>query len=249
MRKVGAQDEVVLVGVLKRKRDLAILLHEHWYRMPISRAPRRAFCYLAFYQPALFGRQGKCIRYYARVVRSRVRTRRGLLPDEAAHPDAGEKYRQIYVGRIRQLPRPIKNVPPRRVSFGFTTRGRLLTARTILKLYLVAPTEQIVARALTRCGIPAFPQYHISGGKKRYCLDFAIPCVRGFVAVECDNAKAHAGVRQRRRDRKKDAFVRRQGWVVVRLTERAIVADIQSCISAVRHATRTLGGVTLFPTG
>ncbi|MFH1162355.1 MAG: DUF559 domain-containing protein [Candidatus Jorgensenbacteria bacterium] len=246
MERAHTKDGVVLVGILKRRRDLAILLREHWYRMPVAKAPRRAFHYLAFYQPALFGRLGRCIRYYARTVRSRVRTRRDLLPDEATHPDAGKQYQQIHVGRIQQLPRPIRNVPPRRVSFGFTTLDRLLTARTILELYRVVPTEEIVAQALTRCGIPAIPQYRISGGK-RYCLDFAISCRRGFIAVECDNTKAHAGAHTRRRDRAKDLFLQQRGWVVVRLTEKALTADFESCMATVRRAIRSRGGAVIFP--
>ncbi|MFH1192920.1 MAG: DUF559 domain-containing protein [Candidatus Jorgensenbacteria bacterium] len=245
MKRLCAKDGVVLVGILKRKRDLAILLREHWYRMPVAKAPRRAFRYLAFYQPALFGRQGRRIRYYARAVRSRVRMRRELLPDEATHLDASERYQQIHVGRIQQLPRPIKNVPPRRVSFGFTTLGRLLTAKTILGLYQVAPTEEMVARALVRERIHAIQQYWISGGGKRYCLDFAIPCRRGFIAVECDNAKAHAGARAHKRDRAKDLFLRRRGWVVVRLTEKALTADFESCVATVRCAVRARGGAVV----
>ena len=61
-------DKIVLVGVLRDKRDLNILLKENWYRIPVAQAPRRRFDYLAFYQPLLFCHQGKRIRYYARVL-------------------------------------------------------------------------------------------------------------------------------------------------------------------------------------
>ncbi len=239
---VTARDEVVLVGVLKRKQDLAILRRDHWYRIPAAKMPRRKFQYVAFYEPARFGRQGKCIRSYARVLRFYTEKRRDLLPDEPHHPNAGEDYVKIQIGRLLYLPQPIKNMPPRRVSFGFATLERFLAAQDILQLYRVAPTEQIVSRALRAAGIRAISQYYVSGGAKRYCLDFAIRCRRGLIAVECDNRKAHSGIRQQRRDRAKDIFLRRQGWCVIRLTEHAIVSNIRSCIARVRRAVRKFGG-------
>ena len=243
MGKVKAQNEIVLVCMLKQKQDLAILRRDHWYRIPVSKMPRRKFNYLAFYEPARFGRQGKCIRFYARVLRYHTVKRRDLLPDEPSHLNAGDDYAKIQIGRILYLPQPIKNTPPRRVSFGFATLKRFLTSKNILQLYHVVPTEQIVGRALKSAAIPAIPQYFISGGKRRYRLDFAIVCKRGLIAVECDNLKAHSGIRQRGRDKDKDIFLRRHGWRVIRLTENAIVSDIRNCVAMVRRAVGKFGGL------
>lgn len=243
MQKERVAEETVLVGVLKNRRDRDLLFREHWYRMPKLAAPKRAFRYLAFYQPAAFGREGKRIQYYARVLRSRVRTRRGLLPREPEHPRASESYIQMRVGKIRALPRPIRNVLPRRVSFGFTTLRRLLDTKNILQLYGVAPTEQIVGSALKRQGIPALAQQTVSDGNRRYRLDFAIFCGRGAIAVECDNRKAHAGRRQRVRDRTKDAFLRRHGWTVIRLREEEIVSNLDRCVRRVQRTVTRLGGL------
>lgn len=243
MRKTRTPQQTVLVGVLKNRRDRNLLFREHWYRIPVLSAPRRKFRYLAFYQPVAFGRGGKRIQHYARVVRSRTRKRRTLLPSEPKHPKAGERYWQIRVGKIRALAQPIENVLPRRVSFGFTTLRRLLAAKNILQLYGVTPTEEIIGRALKRSGIPAASQQSVSGSGRRYRLDFAIFCKRGPLAVECDNAKAHAGRRQRERDRAKDAFLRRHGWTVIRLAERDIVASVERCLWRVRRAVQQLGGL------
>ena len=54
---------VVLVGVLKNRADLRILLRERWYRVPALFTPKRQFTHVAFYQPATFERGGKRIRY------------------------------------------------------------------------------------------------------------------------------------------------------------------------------------------
>ncbi|MFH1099147.1 MAG: hypothetical protein V1723_04515, partial [Candidatus Uhrbacteria bacterium] len=122
-------NQIVLVGVLKNRRDLKILLTERWYRIPMRYAPSRQYAYLAFYQPVAFGGMGKCVRYYARVLERQTVQRNRLLPEESEHPRAHEPYVRIRVGKVRVLRRSIRNIAPRRVTFGFTTLHRLRTAR------------------------------------------------------------------------------------------------------------------------
>lgn len=253
MIKNQAENQIVLVGVLKNKRDLDILLTENWYRIPKASAPRRQFNYLAFYQPALFGRRGKRIRYYARVLSYQTIKRRELLPDEPNHPRADDDYFRIRLGKIQKLLRPIRNIIPRRISFGFTTLCRLLKSKDILQLYNIAPTEQIVEDGLKQAGIKAIAQYHVLSGpegeqalygasKKRYRLDFAVFCKQGAIAIECDNKKAHSGLSQRKKDKIKNTFLRRRGWTVIRLSERDIVFDLKSCLNRIQRVVRKLGG-------
>lgn len=243
MRKKSTPKEAVLVGVLKNRRDRDLLLREHWYRIPVAYAPKQRFRYLAFYQPAAFGRGGKSIWSYARVLHARARKRRVLLPREPKHPKAGEKYWQIRVGRIHVLDHPIRNVLPRRVSFGFTTLRRLLTAKNLLQLYNVPPTEEIVGRELARQGIPAVPQHTVSDGHRRYRLDFAVVCQHGSIAIECDNTKAHAGRQQQKQDRAKDAVLQHHGWTVLRFAERDITSNTIRCIQRVQETVKMLGGL------
>lgn len=244
MKTKNKTDKIVLVGVFRSKRDLNILLTENWYRIPVAHAPTRPFNYLAFYQPVLFGHQGKCIRYYARVLNYQTIRRNDLLPDELNHPNAHNYYLRVRVGKIKKLPRPIRNIIPRRVSFGFTTLNRLLESKNILQLYNVAPTEQIIKDGLRRAGIKAISQHRVLSGKKRYCLDFAVFCQQGAIAIECDNKKAHSRPRQREKDKIKNIFLRRRGWVVIRLLERDIVSDLKGCIARVKKAVRKLGGLS-----
>lgn len=226
------ENKNVLVGVLKSERDRNILLREKWYRIPCSAAPKRVFQYLAFYQPACFGREGKRIQYYARVLSIEKHPRRALLPQEQNSPNANAEYCKIFVSRITKLSRPIKNAVPRRISFGFTTLARLKKARTILELYNVAPIEEIVKRAFDHAGIPVIPQYPVS----RFRLDFAILFSTGKIAIECDNIKAHSSPAQRKKDRIKDVFLRYRGWKVIRLKEAAIIFDCDACLARVRRA-------------
>lgn len=238
----------VLVGVLKNKRDLNLLLREHWYRIPLGHTPKQKFKYLAFYQPMSFGWGGKCIRYYARVAEwQEVKVRSALLPQEPTHPRAGHNYFQIHVRNVRELAQPIRNVLPRRVSFGFTTLRKLRTAKNLLELYGVADTEAIIAEELRRVRIPAARQYIVSGNegaiKKRYCLDFAVFCKRGKIAIECDNKKAHSGAAQRLKDKVKDEFLARHGWAVIRLTEARILPNAVLCRNSIRRMIHKLGGL------
>lgn len=260
------RDKIVLVAVLKNKRDLAILLSENWYRIPAEGAPKRQFDYLAFYQPALFGRQGKRILYYARVLNYQIAKRSDLLPKELNHFKASDDYFQIKVGKIKKLPCPVKNIIPRRVSFGFTTLNNLLKSKNILQLYKVAPIEQILEGGLKQAGIKPVAQHYVLAGKKprsraygtlrppleaklltgrgrRYRLDFAVFCKKGAVAIECDNKKAHSSSRQQEKDKIKTAFLRQHGWIVIRLPEHTLVSDLRGCVTRIKKTIQKLGGV------
>ena len=231
----------VLVCILKDKRDLRILLKQHWYRIPVVYLPRRKFTHLAFYQPVSFGRLGKRIQYYARVLKSTTAERIALLPKEKNHPRGHDDYLKIEVAWIKRLACPIKNIIPRRVSFGFTTLKSLLKAGDILELYGVAPTEQIIERGLKHLGIKTEKEVTVSKNGKRYRLDLAVFCRGGRIAIECDNLKAHSGV-QIGKDKIKDKFLKRNGWHVIRLKEPDIVERTDYCLGLVKKAVERFGG-------
>ncbi|MEK9180047.1 MAG: DUF559 domain-containing protein [Patescibacteria group bacterium] len=234
--------KIVLVGVLKTKRDLDILLLEKWYRVPEKYAPTKHFKYLAFYEPATFDRRAKRIRYYARVLGYRMATRGDLLPGETGHPMAREPYLRFRIGKIKKLRHPIKNIVPRRISFGFTTLKRLLTSKNILELYDVASTEQIIGDLLKHTGLQMTAQHNIAIDKKRFRIDFALFCRRGKVAIECDNKKAHSRKQQRKKDREKDRMLRHAGWRVIRLQEKDIIERPSWCLAKITKIVRHLGG-------
>lgn len=238
-----ARLNAVLVGVVKDRRDLGAMLAQKWYRIPVKHAPRRKFKYIAFYQPAGFGRRGKRIRYYACVLDQQMARRRDLLPGEPKHPRADEYYFLFRLDKIKKLSRPIRNIMPRRISFGFTTLGRLWKAKNILELYDVASTEEILKKALLRAGLRVDAQQYVPSGRKRYYVDFAIFCKKGAIAIECDNKKAHSSRIQRRKDRMKNSALRHLGWKVIRLPEKAIVSCPEGCILKIRKAIHKLGGL------
>ena len=78
--------DLVLVGVVNRRKDLEIASNKHWYRMPVKYAPKRKANFLALYQTRVFGKEGKSINYYASIKYSSPISRRELLPEERSHP-------------------------------------------------------------------------------------------------------------------------------------------------------------------
>jgi hypothetical protein len=129
-------DAAVLVAVLTRPRDLALARERGWYRVPLARAPARlAADYLAFYQTAAFGAERWSVRRYAPVLRYRIVTRLELLPDEPAHPRAGERYYRIDLGPLAELPLPVPAARLRRVVFIPTSFGQLRRAADVRELW------------------------------------------------------------------------------------------------------------------
>lgn len=126
----------VLVAVVTRPCDLALAREQGWYRVPLGRVPPRfAADYLAFYQTAAFGAERWSVRYYAPVLRYSILTRRELLPDEAEHPRAGERYYRVELGPLAALPLPVPAARLRRVVFIATTYGQLRRARDVRELF------------------------------------------------------------------------------------------------------------------
>src|SRR5687767_5476131 len=71
--------DLVLVAILKDKRDLEIARVLGWYRIPLKNAPKTvAVDYLAFYQTAKFGDEKWSINYMAPVRGHELTTRAQL---------------------------------------------------------------------------------------------------------------------------------------------------------------------------
>ncbi|MCB1811761.1 MAG: DUF559 domain-containing protein [Candidatus Competibacteraceae bacterium] len=71
-----------------------------------------------------------------------------------------------------------------------------------------------------------------------YHIDIAFPDVR--LAVECDGDYWHGTPEQRIKDSKKDAYLRRFGWQIIRLPEHKINSDLGSCVKSVLLSLKSL---------
>ena len=129
--------ERVLVAVVNNPRDLVIARQEHWYRIPVKRAPKRVGGdYLAFYLTGAFPPdQRHRVTFYAPIYAYRLVRRIELLPQEFDHPRADDRYFKVEIGPLRQLARPILSRKLRRVTFIPTTLEKLLNAHEIVDLW------------------------------------------------------------------------------------------------------------------
>jgi hypothetical protein len=144
----------VLVALVNRPRDWAIVRERLWYRIPVRSAPKRAVDapLLAFYQSKAFGAEKWAINYYAPVRQWRIALRRELLPAESDHPRANEHYYQVCLERVLPLPHSIVSRKWRRVTFITTHWQRLLDAQEIGELLHGTIWEERLWRALRRIG-------------------------------------------------------------------------------------------------
>lgn len=233
----------VLIGVVNRKKDLDIALTRQWYRIPADRAPVQSASYLALYQTSVFGTQGKRINYYAKIRRYENVRRKALLPEEKGHPRYNRTYVKLTLGPLHRLGRPILNRGRIRITFGFTSISRLKRSDDIHQLFGIRPVELIMDNILERNGIPAFREYCVMERKRcRYRLDFALFCEKGRIDIECDNEKSHSAPSQVKKDRKRDRYLRKRGWTVLRFPGTRVVHEPEECIETVRKTVVRLGG-------
>ncbi len=144
----------VLVAVVNNLRDFERARNEHWYRIPLKRAPRQiAAEYLALYQTGKFGEQGKRINFYAPILRYHIASRVELIPDEPDHPRAHEQYFKLELGELIPLHKPIVNTRHPRLTFLITTLDRLLTAQDVRELWLRDAARQKLYAAVKERGL------------------------------------------------------------------------------------------------
>jgi hypothetical protein len=151
----------VLVGVVNKPADWAILRDQHWYRIPIRSAPQRGVNapILAFYQTKAFQDDRWTISYFAFAREWRKAPRVQLLSDEPGHPRAQELYYQVLLGDLQRLERPIVSRQWRRITFIVTHWQRLVEAREISELLHGTIWEERLWRALRRIGRLAEDDY------------------------------------------------------------------------------------------
>lgn len=96
----------------------------------------------------------------------------------------------------------------------------------------ISSLEIAMAEAFATLGLLAHGQYPI----EFVTVDFAFPDAK--LVVECDGTYWHGRPEQQRRDSKRDWFLHRRGWQVIRLTELLIRGDANACARHVRTVLR-----------
>lgn len=100
----------------------------------------------------------------------------------------------------------------------------ILTQRSFPR---VSSLELMMSRAFAAAGVKAEAQYQLD----RCAADFAFPEKR--LIVECDGAYWHGRPEQKKKDARRDAWLRARGWKVLRLGEAEIKASPERCVERV----------------
>src|SRR5258706_8242653 len=180
--------DLVLVAILKDKRDLEIARVLGWYRIPLKTSPKTVSVdYLAFYQTAKFGDEKWAINYVAPVRGHELTTRGQLLRTQPDHPRANDPYYKIQIGTLERLPHPILSRAWRRITFLYTTGQRLLDASELNDLIVQSEERERLWKALYERGLSAERQYdNASSGE----LDLALLCALGQLGITLGDSPA-----------------------------------------------------------
>lgn len=211
----------VLIAVLKTQRDLNILLEKQWYRIPKKYAPKRKYDIIAFYQPANFKERGKQIQYYGVVSSKHLCKRRELIDDGI---DSEQIYYKVSFLRIVKLKNPIINENKLRVSFKYTTFGKLYSSSDLGELFNIPDIEKMVESILKELKLNYKREFVVKTNKgKSYRLDFCVFFKKEKIDIECDGEKWHSLKAQKIIDNKRDDDLKKMGFHVLRLKESEIV--------------------------
>ncbi|MDH4207650.1 MAG: DUF559 domain-containing protein [Anaerolineae bacterium] len=245
----GSLKSRVLVAVMNSTSDFEIALNQGWYRIPFARAPRRLGAdFLALYQTKAFGAEGWAVNYYSPIRRYRLVLRRVLLPAEPGHPRADALYYKIEIGPLLRLPHPIPSARLRRITFIPTTLERLLKAEEINDLWCGSVDEERLWLAFKEQGLNAERRYPFREQDPDYCLDFALLCRKGKVAIFLDSTPEVENVRVVRESPLVEEYeVAALGWTLLRLNSDEVRGAQPSCFERILDAVQEQGGLLRWP--
>jgi hypothetical protein len=224
---VNAAD-LVLVAILKDKRDLEIARVLGWYRIPLKTAPKTvAVDYLAFYQTAKFGDEKWSINYVAPVRGHELTTRAQLMRTQPDHPRANDAYYKLQIGTLERLPRSVPSRAWRRLTFLYTTGEKLLAATELNDLIVQSPERERLWQALRDRGLAAERQYERQPGGE---IDLALLCALGQLGITL--GAPPAGPLQERPD-----------WQYLSFPEAAVNTNLPGVVQTIEQAVQQLGGL------
>lgn len=235
-----------LVGIVPRKKLWGIIQEQKWYHIPVESAPKNIILaeYIAFYFPDCFGKEDRFqIKYCAKVIKIDIVKRIKLFPNEKGHENAKKNYYQIYLGKIKELPKPIPSLRWRRIVHIPTSYEKLCVAEEINDLYDTSPLEEKMYLEMKKRAIAVERQFYVESGGKKYCLDFGIFCKKGNIDLECDGEKYHTLPAALVKDRERNNELTSYGWRVLRFSGKEINQAMDSCLAKIKRTIKNLGGI------
>ena len=169
-----------LVAVVTCDADLRRFIDEKWYRIPARAVGRsvaaetlREVRALALYQTStITAGLPSAIELWGEIEEVRECTRREIIPSEAEHPAAEERYHLIRVDSVRRLERPVISRRPRRITFMRTSLERLLKASAVNDLVIGSKLEEQLWESLR--DLDAERKYYMNVSDTVMEVDFAL---------------------------------------------------------------------------
>ena len=239
----------VLVAIMNKPLDFAILREKLWYRIPVRSVEKWLEDkwppqWIAFYQTKGFKQDAYAINYFGKILEIRKVFRWQLFPDEPHDAKSQSQYYQIYLSSLERLPKPIISQRRRRIIFIPTTWQKFVTATQINDLYDESRLEDRLWEEFKRWRIMAERQEYISVNKRNYFLDFAMYCAMGKVDVETDGDFWHANPEKAADDNLRDNDLKTSGWQVLRFSTLQIQEQTaEYCMPTVVKSINSYGGI------
>jgi len=249
MTELKHQRGEVLVTIMNNPVDFAIARDQHWYRIPISSVTKwlkKSWPpgWLAFYQTKIFGPEAYAINYYAKVVNIQSVYRWQLFPNQPADKKSNQRYYQLFIETLQQLPKPILSRRLRRIVFIPTTWEKFISAIEINDLYNDSPLEDRLWAEFKHLKIQAERQEFVKINRQNYALDFAIYCAKGKIDVEANGDTWHANPKKAAVDNRRNNALESKGWNVLRLSTPQIKEEMaEYCVPTIVKTVNKLGGV------
>jgi hypothetical protein len=221
--------DLVLVAILKDKRDLEIARMLGWYRIPLKSAPKTvAVDYLAFYQTAKFGDDKWAINYVAPVRGHELTTRAQLLRTQPDHPRAQEPYYKLQLGPLERLACSVPSRAWRRITFLYTTGEHLLQAEELNDLIVQSAERERLWKALRERGLQPERQYEREAGGE---LDLALLCALGNLGIVLAEPDSPA------RPVRESA-----GWRYLSIPAQSVGSAMPAVLESIEEEVKSLGG-------
>ncbi len=239
----------VLVAILNNELDFKIARDQHWYRIPVTAADKwLKKCWppgwIAFYQTNAFKNDAHAIKYFARVIEIKKRTRNELFPDRPADKNSKRNYYQLLIGHLKKREHPIFSRRWRRIVFIPTTAEKFSHAVEINDLFDGSPIEDRLWAEMKIMKIQCERQELVTINNRNYFLDFAVYCQKGKLNIETDGDKWHHNPEQARLDNFRDNDLASDGWQRLRFSGHRVREALREyCVPKIIENINNLGGV------
>ena len=239
----------VLVAIMNNLLDFTIARNQHWYRIPVrsvenllkKRWPPQ---WLAFYQTKVFGSEAYAVNYFAPVLNIHKVFRWQLFPEQPHDERGQQRYYQLLLSPLQQMPQPIFSRRRRLIVFIPTTWQKFINAAEINDLYDESPLEDRLWAELKRLSISAERQEFVPVKGHTYALDFAVYCASGKIDVEADGDIWHADPERIPLDNLRDNDLETAGWRILRFnTPHIMEAMAEYCLPTIVENINKLGGL------